>query len=298
MSPKVDIGVACSGAQRPEWWNGVMSELLAEQRAGVEIGRIHAISSANPDHNKNAVIDLKRQRLTDANRNTILGGFLEGDSEWLWFLDDDTVPPKGALSQLLSLEKEAVGGVYVQDKGHCPPIAYLRQPNGLYAAIWQYPHGAIMQIDSIGMGCTLVHRSVFEKIRAEFRVMQRPNGSLYPVHRSKFGMPKGSTLKKDAPPIFVGDGYLCVKVVDWDENDERTFPYFAMEYCRTEDHHFWELAEQVGVKPFIDTTLFCKHLKVKGYGLDDMWPHRTDDLMAHLRPVTPEATPGKVEVLA
>lgn len=51
-----------------------------------------------PDYNKNYILDDRRLSRTDHNRNKIAGGFVHGDSDWLWFLDDDTVTYKAPLN--------------------------------------------------------------------------------------------------------------------------------------------------------------------------------------------------------
>lgn len=275
MSVKVDIGVACSGAQDPGWVAAVLAEVLAEvQVGGLTIGGIRFGQTALPDVNKNCDVadprekdgpapaeTKRRNSLTDSNRVKVARGFLAGSADYLWFLDDDTIPPKGALTSLLSLGKEFVGGLYFLGKPPHNPIAYRRAADGMYAAVYHYAHGALLPVDSIGMGCTLIHRSVFEKIMAEHVVYERPTGSLVPVHKSLVGAADVAFIGKDVPDTFVANGYLHMKLRRWESGDTRPWPFFALEYGRTEDHHFCELAGNVGIRPFLDTTVVCGHVK-------------------------------------
>jgi len=278
MTVRVDIGVACSPHQTSDWWVPLVGNLLHEERNGIKIGSVLAMGSALPDHNKNSTVsagiapptEKRRNDLTDANRVKIVERFLEGEADYLFFLDDDTVHPPGTLSQLLTHGRDFIGGIYYNPRSPYNPIAYIKGDTGLYAPIWDFPFGAVMQVDSIGMGCTLIHRSVFEKIREEHVVYQRDNGSLVAVHRSCIRDKKEP--KPDAPVRFVTGGYLRVKVtpVDPDTTDDnRAYPFFALEYGRTEDHHFCELAEDVGVKPWVDTSINCKHIKHRSADRED-----------------------------
>ncbi len=269
--PKVDIGVACAPTQINQWWVPLMQRLLVSQQKGIEIGRIHAVSSALPDHNKNYVVDdqqgritpnntKRRDDLTDANRVRAAGGFLGGDADWLFFIDDDTVPPEGALEHLLNLGKPFVGGVYYLGKFPHNPIAYYKQDDGTYAALVDYPHGALIEVDSIGMGCTLLHRSVFEEIQKGHKVYQRPNGSLYPMPLARV---KNNKPNKNGGEAYVKNGWMHEPLLERSPEDKRPWPFYALEYGRTEDHYFCELAANVGIKPYLDTAVVCDHWKQK-----------------------------------
>jgi len=271
----VDIGIACSNNQLPGWWNGVFGSLMAEVSAntGVHIRQLLAISSALPDHNKNNTVGALawqaeqkgRMKRTDVNRNDISNRFMsggkEGPADWLFMIDDDTIPPHRTLSHLLSLEKDFVAGLYFNSSPPYNPIAYMKNREGIgYYALYDYPHGALTQVDSVGMGCTLIHRSVFERIMDGHEVFSRPNGSLYPMHKSRLVEDKIKGLDEHGEE-YVSGGYLVTKLDQLQEGDTRAWPFYAMEYGRTEDHHFCELAAAVGIRPWVDTRIHCEHMK-------------------------------------
>lgn len=267
---KVDLGIACSGSQIPSWWVPLVDSIRWEERHGVEIQSVYAISSALPDHNKNNTVsesphwfaspeEKRRNELTDANRQELTNRFLTGDSEWLFQIDDDTTHKPGTLTHLLNLGREFVGGLYFNPRSPYNPIAYLRRPDGLYHAFYAWAPGTLTQVDSIGMGCTLIHRSVFEKIQQAHIVYQRPNGSVVAVHKDKVFKSGGEPLTQE---IQVRDNVMLIPLTEVVEpEDPRPFPFWALEYGRTEDHHFCEMAATVGIKPWLDTNIVCNHWK-------------------------------------
>jgi hypothetical protein len=152
-----------------------------------------------------------------------------------------------------------VGGLYFLAKPPHNPIAYYLQEGGLYAALWDYPHGALTEVDSIGMGCTLIHRSVYERVMAAYQLFQRPNGSMMAVLGSNvFGL-----QRRGKGVTEVRDGVLHMPLDPIAEGDKRPWPFYAMEYGRTEDHHFCELTRAIGIKPWLDTSIVCDHYKLK-----------------------------------
>ena len=264
--PIVDIGVACNFAQSYQWWVSVMNLVLNESRWGdVTINAIRTVGSALPDHNKNNVIGnfVKRNALTDTNRTEVVKGFLDGRADYIFWLDDDPAPPPDAITRLYKAGREFVSGVYFLPQPPYHPIAYVRNAEGLYHPVVKYPKGALVQVDSVGMGCALIHKSVYQKIKDEHKVFVRTTGSLAAIHKSQIKNPVFTSHKKREKP-FVKAGYLSEQVIPQAPDDDRTFPFYQLEYGRTEDHYFCELAENVGIKPWLDTTVVCEHWKMQG----------------------------------
>ncbi len=289
--PLVDIAIACGPYQVPNWWTPFAAMVLDEERHGeIRVGGIQAIQSAMPDHNKNHTQggplswqEDERAMLTDANRVTAAQGFLGGKADWVFWLDDDTIPPQGTITQLVRIARDAVGGLYYSPRNPVAPIAYLRADEGYYYPLTDWAHGALMQVDSIGLGCTLIHRSVFEKIMREFTVFQRHDRTLYPVHKSRIFPPTGAK-KENKPDLYVQDGWFHMRSSPVEADNDRPWPFFAMEYGRTEDHYFWELAEQVGVKPWVDTSINCGHAKIKVWGREDYKESKLKEEAGELHP--------------
>jgi len=270
IKPVVDIGIACNIYQSFQFWTGLVELILSEERAGnIIIGKIRAIGSALPDHNKNSIVGnvVKRLSLTDANRQEITKGFLDDGADYLFWMDDDTVPPQLAISTLVKSGHEFIAGVYYMPSETCYPIAYKREKSNLYSPVYKYPIGALLEVDAVGFGCTLTKRSVFEKIMAGHTVYVRYDGTLLPMPNDKIF--EGNAPVNLAPMIKDGVYMESVRKQSDDENDKRPFPFFALENGRTEDYYFCELAEHVGVKPYLDTTVQCSHWKLGATTIDN-----------------------------
>ena len=275
MTERVDIGIACSAHQSPNWWAPIFSNLFREQQRGTwELGQIFAVQSAMPDFNKNNTVGgvlsgtKGRDDKTDVNRNRISGYFLEGGesgakADWIFWIDDDTVFPDGAISHFLRMDKDFVAGLYFNTNPPYNPIAYKRLDNGGYLHLWDYAPGSVFQVDAVGMGCTLIHRSVYERILAEHEVYLRPNGSMFPIHRSLLYKNDVVEFPEDYPKGYVVGNHLVQEVTKLDPESKQLqlFPFYQMEHGRTEDMHFCELAYSVGVRPWVDTSIVCEHWK-------------------------------------
>ena len=120
-----------------------------------------------------AVLD-KGGMYVSANRNELAKGFLEIPSKPSWFLTLDTdhtfIPEQ--VYQLLDdadpIERPIVSALYFNlFNKHLIPMWWDRKENGEYVTVRTVgPH--LQQIAAAGMGMTLIHRSVLEKIQERY----------------------------------------------------------------------------------------------------------------------------------
>jgi hypothetical protein len=98
---------------------------------------------------------------------------------------------------------------------------------------------------------------------AEHSVFKRLNGSISPVHNSKI---RSLAEGEPSAEAYIENGiwHEPYQLIDLDaEGEDRNFPFYQLEYNRTEDHYFCELAASVGITPWVDTAVTCDHWKLK-----------------------------------
>ncbi len=286
---KVAVAVPVARAQEFTWWHPLVVRCLQWERQGIELDVIVG-RAAMPDMSKNIIaggaMNGNNGRLTHENRNDIIPKFEESGAEWLLFIDDDTPPVLDLLPRLLALDKPFVGGVYYHRDDRAAPLIYRRTDSGMYAPLVNFEKGALMPVDAMGLGCALIHKSVFEKIRENYRLMRRKRGSFFIMHQDDFRRAKMPRFLADQPTIY-DDGrqmWMAEPVHDAEaEFSDRPFPYFDMESGRTEDIGFCERAQRVGFEIWVDTTLECKHNGVHGFGSERFDELRDEALVAGVR---------------
>lgn len=126
------------------------------------------------------VVDLmtdENSGLLSRGRNLVAANFLDHPAkpDWLLMLDTDMQLDLDAFDKLIDAahdtERPVVAGLYFGAWGGqfypAPvPLLFVEHPQnpGRYIPIERYPRDTVIQIDSAGTGCLLVHRSVFERI--------------------------------------------------------------------------------------------------------------------------------------
>ncbi len=106
-------------------------------------------------------------------RESVVQEFLEGDTEWLLFLDTDMQFPPYVLDHLLAAagtERPIIGGMYFLSIGNgvIAPVAIERLPNKALDYMWNYPQNQVVEVAAAGTGCLLIRRDVLVALRDAF----------------------------------------------------------------------------------------------------------------------------------
>ena len=114
-------------------------------------------------------------------RNLLVEKFLESDAEFLFHLEQDVIPKKDIIEELIQWNKPVVGGWYYVNQG-----SYLKRPclfKGFVPMVWdgkkivnldpytndELVKERLMKIYLGSMGVTLFKREIFEKHKIRFK---------------------------------------------------------------------------------------------------------------------------------
>lgn len=116
-----------------------------------------------------------RKRLTDS-RNIIREEFLKGDYDYLFSLEQDLLPPKDIIENLLKHHKYVIGAPYKisQEKLACVFTGHFsnrhpitKEPVDWHSEVMSVVEwkGKVTKVHSCGLGCVLINRYTLEKIK-------------------------------------------------------------------------------------------------------------------------------------
>jgi hypothetical protein len=156
----------------------------------------------------------------DHSRNTCCQVALDNKMEWLFFLDSDVIPPRDAILRLMAHKQPIISGVYCRRSDpHGIPVM-------LRGGQWLTNEGVcgkVIDVDLVGAGCLLIHRTALETIRDK--------GPLDPK--------RGKTW------------------FDWRVDMKHLLPEGK---AMSEDFMFCMRAKELGYKILVDTSVRCKHV--------------------------------------
>jgi len=133
---------------------------------------LNAVSGPEADPAIGGVISSSAGPLLALARNLLVKQFLDHDLEWLCSIDTDIVFASDAVGRLLesadSVERPIMSALYhVFHNGQKIPAVYLNTSEGSKLDIQpvrDIREDCVVRVFSVGAGCLLVHRSVFETI--------------------------------------------------------------------------------------------------------------------------------------
>ena len=100
-------------------------------------------------------------------RNMVVEEALATGARYIWFVDDDTAPPKGAIGILKYImengsdEVAAVGGIYCSKSEVPEPLVFRGRNQGVF---WRWRVGETFDVDAIATGCLLIRTDIFGKL--------------------------------------------------------------------------------------------------------------------------------------
>jgi hypothetical protein len=97
----------------------------------------------------------------DAARNKLVEIALKEGYEWLFFRDDDVIAPPDALIKLYALKTPISAGVVWAKQFPTQPMIFKK---GVHGGYMDWKRGDVFEADWTGMGCTLIHTSVFRQM--------------------------------------------------------------------------------------------------------------------------------------
>ena len=120
--------------------------------------------------NFNHFFNVIQGRPVDEARNAMATWALENNMKYLFFLDEDTVPPGFALRRMIFLmennpQMDVLGAIYCSKCETPAPLVFKESGAGSY---WDWKVGELFPIWGIGMGCTLIRVETFQKIKPPY----------------------------------------------------------------------------------------------------------------------------------
>src|SRR5207249_1057322 len=125
----------------------------------------------------------------DHARNAAAMMSLDGGFSWCGFLDSDIIPPRDAFVRLMAHNLPICSAVYSR---RSPPAAIpVMLKNGQW--ITEYPANSLIEVDLVGAGCIVIHRSVLQALPP-----QRPGKHWFDWRVDMRGiLPPGECLSED-----------------------------------------------------------------------------------------------------
>jgi len=150
---QVVIGVIATPSVHLQWMISVINSLKLPI-AGIIIDTVKPI-----DRSRNIVIE------------RFLADFPYGTHLLFW--DSDIIVPDGAVSRLLSLNKDIASGLYVQKGAPFYPLINMRAAiqENTYQHVISWKENTVVDCDSAGLGFTLIRRNVLQNMERPWTLM-------------------------------------------------------------------------------------------------------------------------------
>lgn len=170
-------------------------------------------------------------------RNTLA---LDFKGDYIFFIDDDVLPPFDTITKLIQHNKDIVAGLYfAKQRPHFPQI-FLRskKTKGRYDSVINYPKNELIEVDACGAGCMLIKKEVFEKLKKPY-FQYIPRGEKTPRIGEDFYFCE--KVKKAGFKIYCDTSIICKHIGT---------TYIGPEHWEISNDKLKEIEERMGPEKF------------------------------------------------
>lgn len=86
--------------------------------------------------------------------------------KYVFFLDDDVIPPPDTLMRLIDRKLPIVSGTYFRRNAPFAPVAQIKNARGSIVWLLKFQVGQLIEVDHVGAGCLLINRGVLENMNS------------------------------------------------------------------------------------------------------------------------------------
>lgn len=144
----------------------------------------------------------------DHARNTGCQKVLELGYSWLFFIDDDVIAPPDAIIKLMSHKLPIVSGLYYRRNNPICPVM-LKETDKGRTWITEFKAPDLIEVDYVGSGAMLIHRSVLEKVPQPWFDWRCDREDLPAHERMSEDFAFCQKARQNGYKIFVDTGIQC-----------------------------------------------------------------------------------------
>jgi hypothetical protein len=188
-------------------------------------------------------------RPLDLSRNVIVSMALKGRFEYLYFLDSDCVIHDDlTINKLMKKQEKIVAALYTSRSVPGLVVGTTKDEKPLMVDDPRVKAGEMIEMESVGMGSTLIHNSVFLEIGKTRRWRCLTNHSKEGFDNGVFSVNFDEAVKNEFTCPFCKNLLIATFFhythgkFDGDEGDEDGFPIGVV----SEDYFFCKLAQRAG----------------------------------------------------
>ncbi|MBU0930262.1 MAG: hypothetical protein KJ623_04280 [Nanoarchaeota archaeon] len=119
---------------------------------------------------KDEYFENARERIVHS-RNLLRKKVLEEDYDYLLSLEQDVIPPKDIIENLLKWDKKIISALYFKTdpNGTLTPLLWIKDEIGIRKAyLDEVEQNKLVKAAAVGIGCILIHKDVLKNIKFRY----------------------------------------------------------------------------------------------------------------------------------